>query len=538
MKGKHENPLSLSEGKDLDLKQRLNFETLLSELSARFVNLPTDKTDLEITSALEMIGRFLSIDRITIGQFFNNLSRWEITYSWAMPGLKTYIGLPLNEKFPYYYCQAIKGNPIYLSKTPDEWPDNAQEERSWCRQEGIKAFLTLPLIVGGKLLGSLMFMTFKESRLWYPQLIDRHRLISEVFSNVLMRMHSKKELYEALEEIKNLKEKIETDYKYVIEEILIERNHNEILGNSPALNHVLKQVEMVAPTDASVLILGETGTGKDLIARAIHSLSKRAGRPLVKINCATLSPGLIESELFGHEKGAFTSAHAAQVGRFELADGSTLFLDEVGELPVEVQAKLLNVLQYGQFERLGSPKTIKVDARVIAASNKDLEAAIREGTFRKDLWYRLNIFPITLPPLRDRKEDISTLAIAFAYNKGRKMGKKITTIRKEDICRLEKYDWPGNVRELENVIERSVILNKGKILKVDHNSFQSVGIEEDESNHISSMVEMEQKHILKALECSGWRISGPKGAAIILEMNPSTLRARMHRLNIKRPVLK
>jgi PAS domain S-box-containing protein len=345
------------------------------------------------------------------------------------------------------------------------------------------------------------------------------------------------------------KSRLETQNEYLQEEIRESHNVEEIVGDSPALSAVLQKVRLVASTDSSVLILGETGTGKELIARALHSSSRRKDRPLIKVNCAALPAGLIESELFGHERGAFTGATGRRIGRFELAYGGTVFLDEIGEMPLEVQVKLLRVLQEREFERIGGHQTIKVDVRVIAATNRDLAREVAEGVFRQDLYYRLNVFPLQLPPLRERPEDIRLLTHFFVRRYANKIGRKITGVPKETMERLASYPWPGNVRELENVIERAVILSSGpdleispeilppaprfSIAKYDHTSNREES-ERGSVDELSSLSEIERSHILAALKKTSWRIDGPTGAARILNLNPSTLRSRIKKLGIRR----
>ncbi len=352
------------------------------------------------------------------------------------------------------------------------------------------------------------------------------------------------QLKSALEEVQSLKEKLEAENIYLQQEIKLEHNFEEIVNKSDVFRKVLEKIEQVADTDATVLILGESGTGKELIARAIHSVSKRAKRPLVKVNCAALPANLIESELFGHEKGAFTGALTQKIGRFELADGGTLFLDEIGEMPLDLQSKLLRVLQEGEFERVGSSKTIRVDVRVIAATNRDLENSVNEKEFRADLYYRLNVFPIYSPPLRDRKEDIPVLVNHFCKKYGVKFGKKVTSVSKQVLDVLMAYHWPGNVRELENLIERGLIVSKSNVLeagdwlpKLDRKEIVSQTKENAPSKiqDSRSMENIERDHILKVLQKTQWKIRGDDGAAKILELNPTTLEARMKKLGIMRP---
>jgi chemotaxis protein methyltransferase CheR len=350
--------------------------------------------------------------------------------------------------------------------------------------------------------------------------------------DITERMEAVQNLQNTLIEIKELKNRLETEKDYLQEEIKSQYNYENIIGNSDELRYTLYKVEQIAPTDTAVIILGETGTGKERIARAIHSSGPRKNRALVKVNCATLPLNLMESELFGYEKGAFSGAFARRLGRFEVADGATLFLDEIGELPLELQAKLLRVVQDGEFERLGSSRTIKVDVRIIAATNRDLEEEVRSGRFRKDLWYRLNIFPITVPPLRNRMGDIPLLVEFYVDKISRKLGKSIDYIPKSVMNALQNYQWPGNVRELENVIERAVInASENKLRLIDNldNSQKYL------TTPPKTLETVERDHIVRILEDTRWKVSGKNSAAEILGLNPSTLRARMRKLGIRRP---
>ena len=356
--------------------------------------------------------------------------------------------------------------------------------------------------------------------------------MSGSIQDITERKQGELNLKAALSEIKQLKDKLEVERAYLQEEIKSQYNHENIIGQSDALDYIFYKVEQIAPSDTTVLVLGETGTGKELVARAIHHLSPRKDRALVKVNCATLPANLIESELFGHEKGAFTGAHARQLGRFEVADGATLFLDEIGELPLELQPKLLRVIQDGEFERLGSPGTIKVDVRVIAATNRNLEEEVRQGRFREDLWYRLNIFPITVPPLRERIEDIAMLVEFFVDKISKRLGKSIESIPTSVMNSLQEYHWPGNVRELENVLERAVINSSGpKLHLVDELKKHH----KDLTTAKKTLNEIERDYIVRVLEQTHWKISGQNGAAEILGLNRSTLRARMRKLGIHQP---
>ena len=375
-----------------------------------------------------------------------------------------------------------------------------------------------------------------------PMRDDKGKLMGAVvaFSDITRRKEadralqkSNTDLQNALTEVEQLKSRLEQENIYLQQEIKLTHNFEEIISQSKKFRKVLTQVEQVAATDSTVLISGESGTGKELIARAVHNISKRKERALVIVNCAALPSALIESELFGHEKGAFTGAFARKIGRFELADGGSIFLDEIGEIPLELQPKLLRVLQEGEFERLGSTKTTKVNVRVIVASNRDLRMAVEKGEFREDLYYRLNVFPINLLPLRERKEDIPLLAQHFLLKHGTRIGKQICAITQKVMDALISYSWPGNVRELENIIERAVIITRGNKLDLGDSLSKNIGIPQKEK--ITTLEDNEKSYILKALEFTNWKISGDRGAAKLLGIKRTTLESRMKKLNIQRP---
>jgi DNA-binding NtrC family response regulator len=360
------------------------------------------------------------------------------------------------------------------------------------------------------------------------------RANAQLLQEIEERKGAEESLQGAFAEIKVLKERLQAENIYLRQDVAREYNFGEIIGQSNAISHVFSKIEQVAPQDATVLLLGETGTGKGVVARAIHSRSARKDRTMVTVNCTAMPANLIESELFGREKGAFTGANARQMGRFELADGGTIFLDEIGEMPLELQSKLLRVIQDGEFERLGSPRTIKVNLRIIAASNRNMEEEIRAGRFREDLFYRLNVFPITIPPLRQRKEDIPLLVNHFVAKFNKKIGKKLETISKETLNTLQEYHWPGNVRELESVIERAAITSQGTALQVldRFDTFLKRG--EQSGEEVKALADLEQDHILQVLRKTAWRIEGQNGAAVLLGLNPSTLRARIRKYGIRR----
>jgi PAS domain S-box-containing protein len=349
--------------------------------------------------------------------------------------------------------------------------------------------------------------------------------------DITERKESEVELHEAHEELKRLKNQLEAENVYLQQELQLDPTFGEIVGQSDGIKYVLFKVTQVAPTNTTVLITGETGTGKELVARAIHISSSRKNRAFIKVNCGALAPSLIESELFGHEKGAFTGASARKLGRFELANGGTIFLDEIGELPLELQVKLLRVIQENEFERLGGTKTIKADVRIIAATNRNLKVEVENGKFREDLWYRLNVYPITVPPLRQRKEDIPLLVEHFVNGYAKKFGKTITSVSPRALQTFQNHSWPGNVRELANAIERAVIHAKGSVL---HSIDRFEEVSEEPLFAAKTLEEIEREHIIRTLENTGWRIEGPHGAANILGLNPSTLRTRMVKLGIQR----
>lgn len=360
------------------------------------------------------------------------------------------------------------------------------------------------------------------------------RMIGTV-QDITERKQVEEALRDALQEVELLRNRLQAENIYLQEEIKLTHNFDEIISRNEAFKAVLRKVEQVASTDATVLILGETGTGKELIARAIHNISDRRERPLVKVNCAALPASLIESELFGHEKGAFTGALSLKIGRFELADKGTIFLDEIGDLSLDLQSKLLRVLQEGEFERLGNPATIKVDVRIIAATNKELDALIKNNAFREDLYYRLNVFPIKIPPLRQRKDDIPLLVKHFAKKYSAKIGCRIETTPAKVVENLQCYDWPGNVRELENVIERAVILANDGILLVDEFPTSPPDESDGRQAYPSSLEQVEKIHIQQILKECNWIIDGDRGAAKKLGIAASTLRDRLKKLKIERP---
>ncbi len=521
----------------LDLEEQLRFEMVLAEISGRFVNVPAERVDSEIMDAERRICECLGLDVAGLWQWSDEApGSLLLTHLYGTLEALLPERMDASEYFPWHQKQMLAGRVVAFSAV-EELPAEAGRDAEVYRHFGIKSNLTIPLAAGDEPpIGALGFNTTRAERDWPGTLVKRLQLIAQIFINALARKRADEQLKNRLEEIEDLKQRLEKENLYLREELREETGFEKIIGSSDELKYVLFRVRQAAPTDATVLILGETGTGKGMVAHAIHGLSARKDRPMVTVNCAALPANLIESELFGREKGAFTGSYARQAGRFEIADKGTIFLDEIGEMPLELQSKLLRVLQDGEFERLGSARTVKVDVRVIAATSRDLKEDVSAGKFREDLYYRINVFPVSIPPLRKRTGDIPQLVRHFVDKYARKSGKKIETVPKDIIKTLQRYSWPGNVRELEHVIERAVIITEGPALQI-FDTFQPLKapdtIEPDSSP--KDMAAMEREHILRVLREKNWIIGGPRGAASILNIHPSTLRFRIKKLGIQRP---
>jgi formate hydrogenlyase transcriptional activator len=513
----------------LEIDERLRFERLISDLSAGFVNLLPEEVDSEINRALRSITEFFDADRCTIGLFSEDRTRLARAFEYLSPGAELAPEFISREQMPWYLEQMIQGKPVVVNRLED-LPAEAEKERRICELKSMKSILSMPLVSGGRTLGSCALVSTRKERVWPEELVQRFRLVTEVFVNAMERKQLEEQLRENLREIENLRQRLEQENVCLQEEVKLLAEHTEIVGESRAIKNILAQAEQVAPTDSTVLILGETGTGKELLARAIHRMSGRKDRPLITVNCASLPPTLIESELFGRERGAYTGALTKMVGRFEVADGSTLFLDEIGEIPYDVQSKLLRVLEEGRFERLGSTKSLQVNVRIIAATNRDIAQDVKEDKFRKDLYYRLNVFPISIPPLRERPEDVPLLVWAFIKEFEKKVGKRIESIPRKSMEALQRYSWPGNVRELRNVIEHSMIVSGGRALDV-----RLPHLEPTESQEVSELKNIEREHLLNVLKKTNWRVAGQGGAAEVLGLKRTTLQSLMKRLNINRP---
>ena len=507
-------------------KDEREFESFLADISTRFTGLPGDRVDTEIEQTLRRLVEFLGTDRATLLEFDADGASLQPTHSWARPPFKPFTTTMLRAEFPWSNARLLSGESLRFDRIPEDVPEEARVEAARGR---IKSLLTIPIAVGGRFICAIATGTLGTHRTWSDATVARVRTVGQILATALDRQRSEVALLNQLAEIRRLQARLEAENLYLREEVAPLSGFDDIVGRSPAIRKVLERAAQVAPTGVAVLLQGETGTGKELLARAIHERSPRGARTLVKVNCAALPPTLIESELFGHEKGAFTGATKTRPGRFELADRGTLFLDEIGELPPDLQPKLLRVLEGGEFERVGGTHTFKVDVRLIAATNRDLTRAIAEGRFREDLYYRLGVFPITIPPLRERREDIPLLVWSVIERRGRDLGRRVEGVPKRVMDALAGYAWPGNVRELENVIERALILSAGSALQLEEPFSAAARSTSDRLDDV------ERAHIVRVLDRCGWRVSGQDNAAERLGLEPSTLRSRMQKLGIERP---
>jgi formate hydrogenlyase transcriptional activator len=519
---------------DSPLDHGFGFERLVGDLSARFGALGGEEIDGALHEALSAVGGFFGAERTQLSEITRD-SEVHVTQSWAKPGADV---VPLGTMWAAMIPGALRtilAGEIFCFTDIDELIDRGFDvDRETFLEVGTMAHLSIPVEVAGNILGVLTFGVLATPREWPEMQRDRLRLLAQVFGNALTRRNAERELRSSLAEVQSLKQRLIAEARYLTNEINESGRFYEIIGESVPIRAIFHQVEQVAPTDATILILGETGTGKELIARTVHRMSSRSQRTLVKVNCATLPSNLIESELFGHERGAFTGAVKRKIGRFEVAHEGTIFLDEIGDLPLELQAKLLRVLQDGEFERLGSTETQVVDVRVIAATNRNLLQAIEDGDFRSDLYYRLRVVPIEMPPLRERRGDIPLLAWHFVRRHQAGMNKTIRRIPAHVTEAMRNHEWLGNVRELANVIERAVILTPGDELVVDE-AFVHASNASSRPSGAEDLRSVERSHIADTLERCGWKVKGSGNAAERLGLNPSTLRARMKKLGIKRP---
>jgi transcriptional regulator with GAF, ATPase, and Fis domain len=513
------------------LEETQCFERAVSKVSTAFVNLPPETVDDEIENGLGLVAEALGADLVTLLQPQGDTG-YEVTHEWSSNVFDRYHFKGRQVHDDSWLAHRLRENETLAFSTLSGFPAEAANERAAMEQVGLESVLWVPFNVRGELAGHLAINTVRQ-RTWSKELVPQLRLLGEVFGEALSRRDAEMGLQKSFKEIEALKEQLQQENLYLRRKIQPTYGHDEIVGNSAALRATLTKVEQVAPTDSTVLILGDTGTGKELIARAIHENSARRDKLMVKVNCAALPSSLVEAELFGREKGAYTGALSRELGRFEIADGSTILLDEIAELSLELQAKLLRVLQDGEFERLGSSKTRHVDVRVLAATNRDLTKAMEKKEFREDLFYRLNVFPIRVPPLRERVEDIPQLVWAFVQEFSQTMGKNIETIPLTSMESLKAYGWPGNVREVRNIIERAMIVSQGPTLEIE---LPTASQEQAGSDRHSAqrLADVEREHIRAVVESTGWRIRGADGAAEILGLKPTTLEARMKKLGLGR----
>lgn len=642
-----------------ELEDQLKFETVLAETSTRLINLPVERVDDEILAILHLVCECLDLDRSTLWlSSERDTVTMQLAYFFDRGGLSVPKRLDAGQLFPWALSNVLARKVLAISKLSDLPPEAARDKQSFSSY-GTKSTLVIPLLIDGSVFGAVSFAYLEQERKWQESIVNRLRLVAQIFSNALARKRSEQllkeswermnlaadsanaamwtldvnsnhiwttekarkllgvslqneltlerflsvvhhedregiyvkmkqavsagedfsaeyriiqpngsvrwmvvrghphsngsgepnslmgasvditeyknmedQLRERLQEIEELKKRLENENIILQEEVKQLSEQKEIVGQSAAIKGVLLQAAQVAQTDTSVLILGETGTGKALLAQSIHNMSARKNHPMVSVNCAALPPTLIESELFGREKGAFTGALTRMAGRFEIADGSTIFLDEIGELPPELQAKMLRVIEEGKFERLGSTKSLHVDVRVIAATNRDLAGEVERGRFRNDLFYRLNVFPIVIPSLRERREDIPLLVWAFITEFQKKMGKRIDNIPKKTMDALQSYEWPGNGRELRNIIERAMIVSSGRTLEV---SLPETGDGAPSEGGGLNLEDVERRHIISVLKRTSWQVTGKGGAAEILGLKGTTLQSKMKKLGIKRP---
>jgi transcriptional regulator with GAF, ATPase, and Fis domain len=523
--GKAADPATERMLADPESPERLRFEQMMANLAARFVNIPPGEVDGAIIDSQRQIVTALDLDRSSLWQISGDDLLF--THSWTRPEHD----VPLSPtsaaaSFPWILAKLRAGETVTVDRV-DEVPSEVDREN--LRRIRTKSTAVVPLIAGGRLLGTLSFASMRAERTWPAPILDRLRLIGTVFAQALARRQSHEDLQNALTEVQRLRDLLTRDNEVLRREVRAFSLAGPIAAESDAAQQVLKQVDQVASTNATVLLLGETGSGKEVFAQAIHDRSPRHKRPLVHVNCAAIPTALIESELFGRERGAYTGATSRQVGRFELADGSTILLDEIGELPLDAQVKLLRVLEQRIVERLGSVQPIKVDVRVIAATNRHLEESVAARTFREDLYYRLNVFPITVPPLRERVKDIPVLVWSFVEEFSKSFGKTVRSISKDSMLALQRYPWPGNIRELRNVVERAMIVANGPHVVIDPPHPMSLAGEKS-----LKIADVEARHIRAVLDSAGWRVRGPGGAAEVLGMKPTTLEGRMARLGIRR----
>jgi len=521
--------------------QRL--EQAIAEIAATLVRVRAEDVDAEISNALGQLGEVADADLcVFLRCSDSDTSTYKVNFEWTVDEVDgpIFSGLNLADKYPWLVRQLKKKRPLRLSNS-DEFALEATAEFELLKRFSIQSMHWQPFDAALGHCGYIGLAAVNRAPQWPDGILSQLSLLGNIIADAMDRQRTDTALEQALNEIRTLKDQLVAENKTLQQEVSILHGDHELIGNSHAIQATIYQAGQVATTDSTVLLLGETGTGKGLIASRIHRLSKRNHHPLITVNCAALPRSLIESELFGHEKGAFTGAVTQKLGRFELAQHGTIFLDEIGDLPTELQAKLLRVLQEHEFERLGSSTTRTVDVRVIAATNRDLEQLIAQGEFRADLYYRLSVFPIRAPALRDRRSDIPLLAWFFISELQHRLGKEFNEVSAQAMAALSAYDWPGNVRELKNIIERAMILSEPPILRIDdwfsgYSKSANISVLSLQRNG-ETIEEVERAHIEKVLAACDWRIRGKDGAAEHLGLKRTTLQSRMKKLGIVRPTI-
>ena len=520
------------------LRGRRKYQDLLARISSRLVTTPAAQADDAIRTSMLELCAHAGADRTSMIWYEAATKNIELVYSFTRAGDD--FEAPVTIGTYRKTAERLLEDKVVVVNDTSDLPDYLVGDRLTFEERGIKSFAALPLNIDGEVVGVSTYACTESEKHWSDQDVSDLQVFAELLASFVMRVRSRRALDDALRGLQKATDRLEAENIYLRQEV--DRNHgfDEIIGNSPAVLRCLRMVEQVADTTTPVLVLGETGTGKELIARAIHEHSARRDRPLVKVNCAALPANLIESELFGYEKGAFTGADSAKRGRFDLANGSTLFLDEIGDIPLELQPKLLRALQEGEIERLGGSESIKVDVRIIVATNRNLANAVADGEFRSDLFYRINTFPIEMPPLRERGDDIQLLAQHFVKTHSQSLGREVSAISAEMMRQLKEYSWPGNVRELDGVIQRALISSSDPVLNLADPLGRDIAELTGTSPRVigttvSDLRLVEREHILKVLDETDWRISGNAGAASKLGMPPSTLRSKMKKLSIVRP---
>jgi len=507
------------------LVDRNAFEQVVAEIAASFVTTSDAPVNEQIVESQRRLSALLGFERSAVWKRVGDDFKYSVVWSSDFPSSSPPALFSAAAHFPWATARLKAGEIVSFERVEDL----PASDREACRRFGAKSGVAVPLLVQGELVGLLTFTMLSCERAWSPYFLARLPLIAAVFSNSLARKQARDALEEAHLEVEKLKELLAIENVQLRSEVRALKGPRMLSLESVAARQVFIQIQQVAPTTATVLMLGETGSGKEAFAEALHELSPRRSRPMVRINCGAIPSALVESELFGRERGAYTGALSRQIGRFEAADGSTIFLDEVGDLPLETQVKLLRVLQDHVIERLGSAQSIKVNVRIVAATNRDLEQAVADRTFREDLYYRLNVFPIRVPPLRERVEDIPALTWSFISEFSDAFGKNIESLSKASLEALQAYAWPGNVRELRNVVERAVIVANGRHLVIAPPRPSTIL-----KRKSIRIVDVEADHIRSVLDSTGWRIRGHAGAADLLGIKPTTLESRMSKLGIAR----